>query len=229
LGFALELYGHLPVDEFSPLKLKTVREEIVRSERFCRNIINRNVGRILTAISWGVENELVEPRTIQRLREVKPLPKGTPGTFSHKKRRNVPIDVIRRTLPYLPPILRAMVIIQWLTGCRPSEIFSMRVGEIDQNPEDAPGLWHYKPAHHKMERCDNDEEEKVIPLGLPEQKLLEPYLRDKKPGRGGIQSSHRSGRTARRKEGTGENEADSVTHRTGRRASSKSQTMQRIL
>ena len=181
LEFALDLYGHLLVDEFSPMKLKTVREEIVRSKRFCRNIINRNVGRILTVLSWGVEHELVEPRTIHRLREVKPLPKGAPGTFNHKKRRNVPVNAIRRTLPYLPPILRAMVVIQWLTGCRPSEIFNMRVGEIDQNPENAPGLWYYKPTHHKMERYDDDGDEKVIPLGRPEQQLLAPYLKGKKP------------------------------------------------
>ena len=181
LEFAIDIYGHLPVDEFSPLKLKTVREEIIRSKRFCRNIINRNVGRILTAISWGVENELVDSRTIAALREVKPLPKGTPDTFNHKKRGSVPVNVIQRTLPYLPPTLRAMVVIQWLTGCRPSEIFNMRVGEIDQNPENAPGLWYYKPAHHKTERFDDDGEEKIIPLGLPEQELLAPYLLGKKP------------------------------------------------
>jgi len=68
-----------------------------------------------------------------------------------------------------------MVVIQWLIGCRPSEIFNMRVGEIDRNY--APGLWGYIPAHHKTEQ--HTDEEKIIPLGKPEQRLLAPYLEGK--------------------------------------------------
>jgi integrase len=177
LKFATDLYGHQPVDEFSPLKLKTVRDEMVRTKGgdWCRNTINRNVDRIRTVLTWGTENELVESRTSQTLRAVKTLPKGTPGTFDHKKRRPVSIDAIRRTLLYLPQVLRAMVVIQWLTGCRPSEIFNMIVGEIDRNY--APGLWCYTPAHHKTEQYT--EEDKLIPLGKPEQELLAPYLEGK--------------------------------------------------
>jgi integrase len=167
LKFATDLYGHRPVDEFSPLKLRTVRDEIIRTRgsKCCRNTINRFVDRIRTALSWGVSMELLESRIVDNLRKVKPLPKGTLGTFDHKKRRPVPVNVIRRTLPYLPLVLRAMVQIQWLTGCRPSEIFRMRVGEIDRDY--APGLWGYTPAHHKTEQHTDDD--KIIPLGLPEQ------------------------------------------------------------
>jgi len=180
LKFATDIYGHRPVNEFSPLKLQTVRDEIVRTrgEKCCRNTINRLVDRIRTALTWGVSMELLESRIVDNLRKVKPLPKGTPCTFDHKKRRPVSVDTIRRTLLHLPPVLRAMVVIQWLTGCRPSEIFNMRVEEIDRDY--APGLWGYIPAHHKTERYT--EEDKIIPLGLPEQKLLAPYLEGKTAG-----------------------------------------------
>jgi len=152
LKYATDLYGHRPVDEFSPLKLTTVRDEMVRAkgEDWCRNTINRNVDRVRTALSWGVSRELVDVRTLHALRELKPLPKRTPGTFDHKKRRPVPVDAIRRTLLYLPPVVMAMVQIQWLIGCRPSEIFNMRVGEIDRDY--APGLWSYTPEHHKTKQ-----------------------------------------------------------------------------
>jgi len=62
LKCATDLYGHRPVDEFSPLKLMTVRDEMVRAkgEDWCRNTINRNVDRIRTALSWGVSRELVD-------------------------------------------------------------------------------------------------------------------------------------------------------------------------
>jgi len=163
LKCATDLYGHQPVDEFSPLKLRTVRDEMVltKGEDWCRNTINRSVDRIRTALSWGVEHELLEPRIVDNLRKVKPLPKGTPGTFDHKKRRPVSVNIIRRTLSYLPPVIRVMVVVQWLTGCRPSEIFNMRVGEIDRDY--APGLWGYILEHHKTE--GHTEEDKIIPFG----------------------------------------------------------------
>ena len=176
LGFALDIYGHQAVDEFSPLKLKTVRDEMVRSGRFCRAVVNRYASRILTALSWGVENELVEPRTVQRLREVKALPKRTPGTFESKKRRAVPDDAVKRTLPFLPPTVAAMVQLQRLTGLRPSEVFRMTVGDIDRTQEN--GLWYYILERHKTEQ--HTDEDKIIPLGLPEQSLIAPYLIGKK-------------------------------------------------
>jgi integrase len=59
--------------------------------------------------------------------------KGHEGTFDHEECESVPDDIIRRTLPFMPPTLRAMVVAQRLTGCRPSEIFNMKVGDIIQD------------------------------------------------------------------------------------------------
>jgi hypothetical protein len=42
----------------------------------------------------------------------------------------------------------------------------------------APGLWGYTLPHHKTEQYTD--EDKIIPLGLPEQELLAPYLEGKK-------------------------------------------------
>ena len=76
LKFATDLYGHRPVDEFSPLKLRTVRDVIVRTRggTCCRKTINRMVDRVRTALSWGVSMELLESRIVDNLRKVKPLP-----------------------------------------------------------------------------------------------------------------------------------------------------------
>ena len=105
---------------------------------------------------------------------MKALPRGHEGTFDHDEREPVSDDVVVRTLPFLPPTLRAMVIVQRLTGCRPSEIFKMKVGDIDKDA--APGLWHYVRKTHKTERFIG---KKVIPLGKPEQELIAPYLENK--------------------------------------------------
>jgi integrase len=139
-------------------------------------LVNKYANFIIFIFGWGVENELVPETTWRALKAVKSLPQGYPGTFDNEEREPVSDDVIRRTLPFMPPTLRAMVIVQRLTGSRPGEIFNMRVGEIDRTRNN--GLWYYVPKHHKTEKYIGKKE---IPLGKPEQKLIAPYLEGKKP------------------------------------------------
>jgi integrase len=133
LDFLAKLYGDIPVDQFGPSCLKTVRNEMILSGRFCRHSINRYMRRIAQIFTWGVEEEMVKPNTVAALKAVKTLAEGHPGTFDNDPREHVPDDVIRQTLPFLPPVLQAMVKVQRLTGCRPSEIYRMQAGEIDRD------------------------------------------------------------------------------------------------
>ena len=177
--FLLKLYGDdTLVDNFKPSCLKLVRQELIQSRRFCRNMINDYTRRIVSIFTWGVEEELVQPNTSAALKAVKSLPEGYAGTFDNEEREHVPDEVIKRTLPFMPPMIAAMVQIQRLTGCRPSEIFNMRVQEIDRNTDSE--LWLYRPAHHKTEQ--KVRRKKVIPLGKPEQGLIVPYLEGKVAG-----------------------------------------------
>ena len=210
LEFLLKLYGDdTSVDDFKPSCLKLVRQEMINAcnkrgkPRFCRRMVNRYTRRIVAIFEWGVENELVQETTWRALKVVKSLPEGSPGTFDNEEREPVPDDVIRRTLPFMPPILRAMVQVQYLTGSRPSEIFKMRVGEIDRNRGN--GLWYYVPKSHKTKKHIGKKE---IPLGEPEQKLIAPYLEGKKPTEAVF-----SPRTAQEERNT-ENRANRKTKRT---------------
>jgi len=183
LDFLTKFYGDVPVDEFRASSLKTVRSELVRAvgkdgkPRFCRGMINDYVCRIVRIFGWGVAEELVKPDTWAVLKAVKPLPKGYAGTVENPAREDVPDNIIGRTLPYMPPVLRAMVQVQRLTGARPSEIFGMRVGQIDKDT--VPDLWLYRLSTHKTE--NKTKQKKIIPLGKPEQELILPYLAGKKP------------------------------------------------
>jgi hypothetical protein len=61
LDFLDVLYGNgTHVDNFKPSCLKKVREEIVKSRRFCRRIVNRCVNSVIAIFRWGVENDLVQ-------------------------------------------------------------------------------------------------------------------------------------------------------------------------
>jgi integrase len=177
LDFLDKLYGdNFPIEDFKPRCLKLVREEMIQSRRFCRRIVNRYTQRIVSIFAWGVENDLVLEKTWRTLKVVKSVRKGKEGTFDNEERQPVSDDTIRRTLPFMPPTVAAMVVVQRLTGCRPSEIFNMRVGEISKDA--ASGLWYYIPGSHKTEEQIG---KKVIPLGKPEQARIAPYLVGKDP------------------------------------------------
>ena len=140
IGFLCELYGDIAVDEFSPKKLKTVRSQVVKSETHCREQINKMTKRIVRIFHWGVGEEQVQGRTVDNLKKVSALRKGEEGTFDHPPRQPVPIDVVIRTLLFLPPTVAAMVQLQYQTGMRPSEIFKMMVSSIDRSRSN--GLWY---------------------------------------------------------------------------------------
>jgi len=70
-----------------------------------------------------------------------------------------------------------MVQLQRILGMRPSEIFNMRVGDIDTTRKN--GLWYYVPGSYKTSRYVG---KIVFPLGKPEQELIAPYLVGKASG-----------------------------------------------
>jgi integrase len=176
VGYLVELFGSLPVNEITPKKLRSVRDQMVQSGRLCRKTINNFVAKLIRIFGWGCEEEWVEANVAGALKMVKHLPQGELGTFDHKEREPVPDDVIRRTLPFMPPTLRAMVQLQRILGFRPNEIFKMRVGDIDTTRGN--GLWYYVPGSYKTARFVG---KIIFPLGKPEQRLIAPYLVGKKP------------------------------------------------
>jgi len=170
-------YGDCLVDDFTPKKLKDVRQRMIHSKRICRKQINDYKNRIIRMFRWGTEEEIVKnPNVPIALRAVENLKKGKGGSFDHPGTKAVSDDVIKRTLPGLPLVVRAMVLIQRLTGMRPNEVFNMRVGDIDQSRGN--GLWYYEPGAYKTRQYVGNIQ---FPLGKPEQELLAPYLVGKKP------------------------------------------------
>jgi len=165
VDFLLKFYGdNTSVNDFKPSCLKLVRDKMIQSGRFCRKQINEYTRRIVTLFTWAAEMEYADANVALALKAVKRLSEGYLGTFDNPEREHVADDVIVRTLPYLPATLRAMVKLQRLTGMRPSEVFNMRVGQIDRNADS--GLWLYRVPHHKTEK--KVKWKKIIPLGLPE-------------------------------------------------------------
>jgi integrase len=98
-------------------------------------------------------------------------------TLPNKKKTRLHIH--NAPSPNLLPTVAAMVQVQRKSAMRPSEVCRMRVGDIDMSGE----IWLYRPVAHKGSWRDDDEEyEREIALGKPEQAILLPYLEGKSPG-----------------------------------------------
>lgn len=55
-----KLYGTLPAAEFSPLKLKALRQTLI-DQGLCHGVINQHVGRVKRVFKWAVVEEILPP------------------------------------------------------------------------------------------------------------------------------------------------------------------------
>jgi integrase len=199
LRYLRRLYGPTSAAEFTPLKLKAIREAMVvhpitrtvkvidpgtgeaRLEPkvirvgLSRRVVNKQLSRVRRVFAWAVAEELVAADVHAALTRVEGLKKGRSAAREKPRVRPVEPDVVARTLPLLTPTLRAMVEVQRLTGCRPQEVVRMRADEIDTGGD----VWEYRPrthktAHHNGE--DDPDRDRVIFLGPKAQAVLKPLM-----------------------------------------------------
>ena len=157
-----------PSSEFGPLQLKAVREKFVAAGN-SRKYINQQVQRIVRVFRWAVSEGLIRPEVPQALAMVPGLRKGHTSAPETKKVRPVDDVIIEATLPHLPPIVRSMVELQRLCGCRPGELVVLRPRDVDRSRD----IWEFRPMQHKNENRDQD---RCIYIGPKGQEILRPYL-----------------------------------------------------
>jgi integrase len=158
LRFLRQLYGHRPAAEFGPLALKAVRTKMVEANH-SRRYINDNVERIRQMFRWAASEELIPMEIYNSLKPVQALPKGR--GLARENRPIMPVDdaVVDATVPFLSPVVAAMVRLQRLTGARPGEVCVLRPGDIDRSED----IWWFVPQEHKTEHHGR---ERVITIGL---------------------------------------------------------------
>jgi integrase len=172
--------GNEPAAGFTPARMKEWRMALSRglhaepgtlgSEGLCRNRINREGQRVRQLFAWAVEAELVPASVYYALLAVKPLARGRWGVTESEPVQAVEDDQIARTLPFLTPVVRDMLLLQRLTGMRSGEICAMTTGQIDTSDE---GCWIYRPGRHKTAFRGHLRE---VPLVAAAQAILRPYL-----------------------------------------------------
>ena len=164
----LEASGSMQAEEFGGVAFKNFRQIFIDAGR-ARTTINHYLWHVKAMFRLAVENDLIAPRYFQRLKNIRTLQKGKSKARDPVKIRPVDDAIVGATLKELTPVVRDMVIIQWLTGMRPGEVTQMRPMDIDRSGAD----WFYRPDSHKTEHHDQD---RVIVFGAAVQAALAPYL-----------------------------------------------------
>lgn len=170
MRFLRSLYGDTPTARFGPLALKAVRATMTEAN-LSRRTINGYVDRVKRAVRWAVAAELVPPAVYHGLQAVEGLRRGRSEARETEPVRPVAEAWVRKTLPFLPPAVAAMIELQILTGMRSGEVVLMRGRDLNTT---GPAVWTFKPAHHKTEHHGY---ERVIDLGPRAQAVLRPWLK----------------------------------------------------
>lgn len=159
------VFGDIPADEFSPVKMIALRARWIHKP-LARATINMYHGYVVRAFQWAVENELIPAevwtslKSVRRITEVKVV-KPT------KRVEAVDWKDVEAIRPYLSGVLWAAVQVQWLTGMRASEVLAMTPGQIDRSD------WSYRPSRHKTQHRGK---KRVVFLGPKAREILLPYL-----------------------------------------------------
>jgi integrase len=163
LRIVIRLYGNEPASKFGPKKLKAVQQEL--AENYVRTVANRHLSRIKHVFGWGVANEMVPAEVADGLKYVSGLKRGRSKAQEPEPVLPVSLDVVNKTLPHLPLIIREMVKLQLKTAARPSEIRTLRMCDVDTSGE----LWLYQPSDHKNSFRGK---KRVIQIGPKGQQIL---------------------------------------------------------
>ncbi len=161
-------YGVEEAAEFGPLKLKTIRNQLIGSD-LARSTINKRIGMIKRAFKWAVSEQLISPMVYQGLAAVENLKEGRSAARETRPIQPVPAEFVRAVLPYTSKTVAAMIELQMLTGMRSGELVIMRPADIDCSGD----IWFYRPEQHKTKWRGH---QRIIAIGPQGQQILKPFL-----------------------------------------------------
>lgn len=185
----VKLYGATAVDEFSPKKLKAVRQQMINcgnartGDPLARKYVNQLIAVVKRIFKWGVSEELVPVAVHQALDTVEGIRRGrNPHVAESKRIKPVPEEDIAPVLKEVSPEIGTMIQIQNLAGMRPDEVTIMRPCDIST----VGNVWVYTIASRfdgengtgNGSKTDWREglEAKQVLLGPKAQALLKPWL-----------------------------------------------------
>jgi integrase len=156
--------------EFGPKKLLALRELWIK-KNVARHTINARVRRLRQIFKWGVSRELVPIDALHRLKTVESLQPNRGGRETSGCRGPVALNIVEATLPHLPELMRAFVMVALHTGARIGELSVLTTGQIDRTSD----VWVANLSQHKTRHKGKS---RRIYFGPKAQAALTPWLLD---------------------------------------------------
>lgn len=159
VDLVLGLFADDPLAEFTPRKLKVVRDRMINGDPtveaeqrrgWSLGVVNQAVGRIRAFVKWCVAEGFVSPSVHTGVCALAPLKRGRSAARETEPTKPVRIEVVDQTLPHLPPVVADMVRIQLLVGMRGCELCAMTTAELDRSESLEPGCWVFRPTYSKV-------------------------------------------------------------------------------
>lgn len=166
-------FGAVAAAEFGPLKLKEYQKQLATPERR-RTYVNATIGKIRRAFAWAVSEELIPSSVLEGLKTVAGIRAGQSKAKESPAREAVPWGHVEPILKHLPPLVRAMTLLQWYVGPRSKSICLSTREQFDTSGE----LWTWRPRH----KTESMGKEVVLPIGKRCQAVLLPFIETAKPG-----------------------------------------------
>ena len=160
----VEMFGFTPADDFGPLKLSAVREQMVAAG-WCRRGVNQGVKRIRIVFRWGVSREMVSPLALSRLESLQPLLRGRTTAPDNDPKQPATEEQIQAVLPFVSDLVADLIQVQRLTGARAGELLAMTPGRLDRSK----AVWLFNVAGHKTAHHGH---KRTVAIGPKAQRLL---------------------------------------------------------
>lgn len=163
-----EIFGKVDADELRPHHLEAYVQQQIAANT-ARSTINKRLGIIKRMYRWAGAQGFVRPDTVAMIAMAPTIAAGRTAAKEVAPVEAVPLRHVAMTMRHLPPVLCAMIRLQWLTGMRPGEVCNLTAGQIDRTR----ATWLYVPAQHKNA---HRQKPRVIALGPKARRVLMPYL-----------------------------------------------------
>lgn len=179
----VELFGETPVEEFGPIRLRTVRAAMVQGnpeaigrdgelkprKPWSRYFVNKQIKRLRRLFRWGVSWEMVPVAIADALATVESLRAGDTEAAESRPREAVSAERLSAVRAELNPRHRDIFDLLLLTGARPGEILKLTTGIIDRTGE----VWRVELSQHKTAHKGKA---RVLHFNATAQGILQKYL-----------------------------------------------------
>ena len=182
-AFIITLFPNATTADFDAEKLEALINFLIRQKSrfrkpYSRKYINKLVGFVRSVFRWGATKKLVSYKIVAELALVPALQYGE-ALHENDEREDASPEAIIATIRHLKePQFIDMVILQVLTGMRPSELCNLKAGEIKKCfcRKTGKNVWTFVPYHHKTKWKGK---KRSITLGDEEMTILQKYMTDK--------------------------------------------------